>query len=289
MHRARRAFRVAASFTVMVAGCAATTPPTTPMQSPEGAVRLKPMRTAFVRFFGAGELPKLTDTKIYELCIDLVSSQLVSVRSPGSEQQSDEQVANVLRGWKWSAVSSLPLKSGTTCWLERFSPTTDEHDEDKVVIESAKPLRHLLLIGDSDDLFEVSRPGSPEQTLAAFSMLENGPVRIVFLDPRLEITGSAGLIPFGDRSRMAKLKPILRPDPHLPDRYKILNVDSSATEVVKTCIDREGTIADIRPDVPIQGASGSIMRVLKTWRYEPLPKPVCVHNQWTFTISSGRF
>jgi hypothetical protein len=84
---------------------------------------------------------------------------------------------------------------------------------------------------------------------------------------------------------MATLKPISRPDPHLPDRYKILNIDSSATEVIRTCIDREGKIADIRPEVPIQGANGSIMRVLKTWRYEPQPEPVCVQNKFTFTIS----
>jgi hypothetical protein len=182
-------------------------------------------------------------------------------------------------------AASLPLKSGTTCWRERFAQTTNEHDASKVVIESAMPLRYLLLVGDSDDLFAVSQPGAPEQTLAAFSVLEDGPTRVVFLEPRFVITGSAGLIPFGEQSGAARPKPISRPDPHLPDRYKFLNLDSSATDVIRTCINRDGTIAYVRPEVPIQGANGSIMRVLKTWRYQPLPEAVCVQEEFKFTLS----
>jgi hypothetical protein len=203
----------------------------------------------------------------YELCLDVAAATLVSVRAPGQAEQSEEPLANALRGWTWQVDASLPLEQGVGCWMERFTPGLAD-GKASVTMETAVPLRSLRLVGDSDDLDDVGTAAPAEDVVHAIRVLDGGPLRVVLLEPRLTLQAPSPTPP--PTPRLAG-----QPLPHLPDLYKVTHKPEISSAVYEVCIDGTGQVERVRADVPLLGANESIVRVLKTQRYPTPPSPMC--------------
>ena len=282
--------------TPLLAACATTS------SAPAGATRLPRARTSFVRFAGQGRLPPPGASVTYELCVDVAAATLVSVRAPGQAAQSEEPLANALRGWTWRVDASLPLKQGAGCWMERFAPGTGADGKATVTMETAVPLRSLRLVGDSDDIDDVGAAAPGEDVVRAMRVLDGGPLRVVLLEPSLTLLPpspppvAAKVVHDTDDAPCCRARPAAastpapppsHPDgwlPHLPDLYRVTHKPETSRAIYEICIDSAGQVERVRADVPLLGANESIVHVLKTRRYPPPPAPRCGSETISFTI-----
>jgi hypothetical protein len=278
------------------AGCGAamqSAPPKTP-QSPETGRRLSPKLTTFVRFYGHGPLPKLTEAVTYELCFDLAKQQLVDVRSPETHTTVEDVVPNVLRSWRWRQISNLRLTGGLTCWQERFTPIADAQDGPAVRAEPVGDI-HALVLGDdaTEDLFFLDEPREDARTVATLDIIEQPRLRSVILTPRLNVVPGSGHAPSQSeptrhpllRSRVGSQD--AKTSPHLPDLFKIRHVASQYTGSYRICVDRQGALTSLIAEVPIIGANHSIVDTLQQWHFAEQPKDTCEDSTFVFTIDHG--
>jgi hypothetical protein len=55
--------------------------------------------------------------------------------------------------------------------------------------------------------------------------------------------------------------------PHLPDGLVITSRGLRLQAQYRLCLDEQGSVTTVRPEVPIAGAHGSIVKALKSWRF----------------------
>jgi hypothetical protein len=275
----------AALASLVIAGWAGCHPPQTSgstSTTPAGAARLKSMPTIFIRVSGSGRLPLLQEAVTYELCVDEASGQLVAVRPPGTETNLDDVIPNVLRSWTWRVDSSQPIKSGVSCWVQRFTPATDKNGKPFMRAEVALPLRSLKLNGDDDELIEGgAEPQEREDSLSAIRILEQEGIRYVVLLPWLHVMLSDRDHPLLTIER----EKVAGADPHLPQSVKERHRGLTVAAMYRLCFDLQGNISKIVLALPVLGANGSIVKVLKTWRYQPQQVPVCFMSRFDFVIN----
>jgi hypothetical protein len=274
----------------LIFGCIACGGAKPAVVRPDAIARLPQLPTVFIRFFGIGRFPAVAEPATYELCLDAASGHLVDVRAPGSHESVDDQVANVLRTWRWSSVASRRIAPAVVCWRERFTSENDAQGKPRVRTEPATPLRGLGIIdaGGAFELVELRQPIEDESAVSAMSIQETHGIRYVFLAPLLTPMVQTGGAPRSTDAPPAPLRldtrPISGEVPRLPDAVKRLNGQTTIIGVYRVCADTRGDVTGVLPLVPLPGANASTVGVLKGWKFSPSPQPFCSPQRFEFQI-----
>jgi hypothetical protein len=250
------------------------------------AVQLNREPTIFIRAFGSGLMPPLQAPVSYRLCVDLGHGTIVDVQDVITQKSVDDQVANVLRGWKWGIESSIRVTGGVRCFRERFEPFEAGDGQPAVRAVPEGPVRVLRL--EEDGISDVGAT-APEDVLhvASVDMFEGGGVRYILLQPRVSVrlpNRAADPKP-PTESPSPSFQKIAGGMPHLPDLVKIRFRGNTLTALYRVCVDAGGSITKLVPEIPVDGAGPAIANALRTWVYSQARVPVCVLSRFVFTVS----
>ena len=194
----------------------------------------------------------------YHICLDRESGQVKDVKTLVSIPGADADLIDLLRTWTWHVELPPDLKR-PLCFTQDF----------QFVIPRETDNESIWLAGTAE---------APPYKLAILPAI----ISVVNKEPAAPPSKSSA------PPILVKKELLYNPLPHLPDSLKAQYVDDLVRGAFKICIGLDGSVSSVEPILPIFGAMQSIDKTLSSWRFAPVPIPICYLQILEFQVGRGR-
>lgn len=86
------------------------------------------------------------------------------------------------------------------------------------------------------------------------------------------------------QARSLRLERLAGELPHLSPQQRLLNQGGAVAGTYRMCVGPQGQVTSVTPQLGIPGADMDVARALSSWRYRPVPVPVCFTEQVRFLL-----
>ncbi len=213
----------------------------------------EPHLPASVRLAHSGE----TLDASYHVCLDRESGRVKDIKTLIGIPGADADLMDLLRTWTWH-VELPPEFKRPLCFTQDF----------QFVIPGEPDNESIWLAGTAD---------APPYKLAILPAI----ISVVSKEPAAPPASSAPAV-------TVKKQLLYNPLPHLPDSLKAQYVDDLVLGTYKICIGLDGSVSSVDHILPIFGATQSIHKTLSSWRFAPVPIPLCYIQILEFQVGRTR-
>lgn len=194
----------------------------------------------------------------YRVCLDREHGQIQNIETEVGIPGADTDIIEQLRTWAWH-VELPPEHSGPICWTQDFQ---------------------FVIPGERDD-----------ELIWLAGTVAAPPYKLAFLPAILSVDTKAPArslqAPSSGPPITIKKQLLYGPSPHLPDSLKARYLDDLVIGTYKICIGPDGAVRSVEPILPIFGATKAIVNTLSSWRFAPLPVPICYLQFLEFHVDRG--